>query len=114
MATATPTPARPEVDDYPCSDGKPMAETEVHGVNLLVSVQTLRHHYAPDPMVYVWGNRLLHYVRGDRRKHLAPDVFVALGVPNRVRDSYKIWEEGKAPDLVIEMTSPSTKQEDLE
>ena len=34
------------------------------------------------------------------------------GIPKKQRTNYLIWEEGKAPDLVIELTSKSTKRKD--
>ena len=34
------------------------------------------------------------------------------GIAKKQRENYLIWEEGKAPDLVIELTSKSTKRED--
>ncbi|HEY8741978.1 MAG TPA: Uma2 family endonuclease, partial [Chloroflexota bacterium] len=37
-----------------------------------------------------------------------PDILVALGVPDRVRPRYDLWFEPKAPDLVIEVLSPSS------
>jgi Uma2 family endonuclease len=41
-----------------------------------------------------------------------PDAFVVKGVsPNR-RRTYKIWLEGKAPDVVIETTSRKTRRKD--
>ncbi len=57
---------------------------------------------------------MMYYVEGDNRKHLSPDVFVTLGIPDdgRRRDAYLIWEEGKGPDFVIELTSKSTRRED--
>ena len=44
---------------------------------------------------------------------MAPDVFVVRGVPKRDRRIYKVWEEGKAPDVVFELTSASTRLADL-
>ena len=43
---------------------------------------------------------------------VAPDVFVVFGAPKRMRSSYKLWEEPKAPDFVLEITSRSTREED--
>ena len=43
---------------------------------------------------------------------LAPDVFVIFGVPKRQRLSYVVWEEGKAPDFVLEILSASTWRRD--
>ena len=42
---------------------------------------------------------------------VAPDVFVVLGADKRAahpRKSYKLWEEVKGPDFVLEVVSPST------
>jgi Uma2 family endonuclease len=106
---------RPQVAkaiDYPTTDGRPMAETELHGLVMVALIQTLREYFRARPRVYVWGNLLVFYQRGDRRKHVSPDVFVVRGVPKRVRDNYLIWEEGKAPEFVIELTSSSTRRED--
>src|SRR5262245_34469911 len=98
--------------DYPTSDGKPMAETEIHRDDMMDLIQTLQDYFAEERMVCVSGNMLMFYEEGNRRKHFAPDVFVVRGIPKKQRDNYLIWEEGKAPDLVIEITSKSTKRED--
>jgi hypothetical protein len=63
-------------------------------------------------MVYVSGNLLLFFEKGNKRRHLAPDVFVVKGVPKQKRLNYLMWEEGKGPDVVIELTSSSTRRED--
>src|SRR5436305_13190373 len=88
--------------EYPTSDGKPMAETDVHRQNMVDLIETLQDRYADDPDVYVSGNLLLFYNEGDRRTHVAPDVFMVRGVPKLPpRENYLVWEEGKAPDVVI-------------
>ncbi|MFL6236818.1 MAG: Uma2 family endonuclease [Thermoanaerobaculia bacterium] len=44
---------------------------------------------------------------------VSPDVFLVRGVPKTPRRRvYKLWEEGEAPSLVIEVTSDSTSDED--
>jgi Uma2 family endonuclease len=98
--------------EYPSSDGKPMAETDFHRAVMVDLIAELEDFYADDPMTYVSGDLLVFYERGNKRKHLAPDVFVARGVAKHTRDNYLIWEEGKGPDLVIEVTSKSTRMED--
>lgn len=99
---------------YPTSDGRPMAETDVHRDLMIDLIQTLDARFAPDPNIYVSGNLLVFYKKGDRRKHLSPDVFVVKGVAKRKRDNYLIWNERKGLDAVIELTSSSTREEDVE
>lgn len=96
---------------YPESDGKPMAETDVHRDEMVYFINALRQHYR-DQEVYVSGNLLLYYVEGDPRRCVSPDCLVAFGRPAGQRRIYKTWEEGKVPDVVIEVTSSSTRRED--
>ncbi|MHB1559410.1 MAG: Uma2 family endonuclease [Isosphaeraceae bacterium] len=112
MATI-PRQRRPRAIEYPTRDGKPMAETDLHRRDLTDTIQTLEDRFADRPRVYVSGNLMLCYEEGDRRKHVAPDVFVAFDVPKEPnRDHYLVWVEGKAPDFVAEITSKSTRRED--
>ena len=96
---------------YPESDGKPMAETDVHRDEMVYFIEALRQQYR-DQEVYVSGNLLLYYVEGDPTKCVSPDCLVAFGRPAGQRRIYKTWEEGKVPDVVIEVTSSSTRHED--
>jgi Uma2 family endonuclease len=100
--------------DYPTSDGRPMAETDHHRILMNNLIQTLEAYYADEPMVYVSGNLLLYYEPGNRRRHISPDVFVVKGVSKHERLNYLVWEEGKGPDVTIELTSSSTRHEDRE
>ncbi len=112
MATGYRNQSPPEID-YPTGDGKPMSETELHMWVTMDLIQTLAHHFAGDPMVYVGGDLLVYYAEGFPNKRLSPDVFIVRGVPKRPpRDNFLIWEEGKGPDVVIEITSKSTRRED--
>ncbi|HYV36829.1 MAG TPA: Uma2 family endonuclease [Gemmataceae bacterium] len=112
MATVkTKTPRRIE---YPTSDGKPMAETDLHRNLMIDVIQELEAWYADAPMTYVTGNLLLFYEEGNKRKHIAPDVFVVHGIPKRKRLYYLMWEEGKGPDAAIELTSKTTRKEDTD
>jgi Uma2 family endonuclease len=100
-------------NDYPTSDGKPMAETDLHRDLMLALIETLKWWYADRPDVYVSGNLLIHHEKGNRRMHVAPDVFVVKGVGNHVRENYLLWEE-RPIDVVIELTSKTTMLEDIE
>lgn len=113
MASHPTTKPMPPVE-YPTGDGQPVGETPIHRDNLLGSIEQLRRHFAGDPMVYISGNMFLYYVPGRKRRHVSPDVFVVKGIPDRQRDAYFLWEEGKGPDVVIEFTSATTSEEDLD
>jgi Uma2 family endonuclease len=90
-----------------------MGETDLHRDDMVDLIETLKDHFAGDPNAYVSGNLLVFYERGDRRKLVSPDVFVVRGVPKLPRrDNYLIWREGKAPEVVIEVTPKSTRRED--
>ncbi len=106
-------PATEDTTDYPESDGQPMAETELHRDLLIDSLLTLDARFQHIPDVCVSGNMLMYYTLGESRKSLAPDVFVTFGVARKQRRIYKIWEEGKPPDFVLEFSSKSTFENDL-
>jgi Uma2 family endonuclease len=111
------SPRPPEADDdyfYPHSDGLPVGETPAHVRNLVLGTDILDAWFAGDPQVFVAGNMFIYYVPRNRRKHVSPDVFVVRGVPkDKPRKKYLLWEEGKGPDLVVELTSASTAKNDL-
>ena len=110
---ASPEPEAVEVE-YPSSDGQPMAENDKQANAMVDLFLSLRAHYAADEQIYVGLDLLIYYQRGNNLRRVAPDVFVARGVPKRSRDTYKIWEEGKAPDFVLEVASPSSVDRDAE
>lgn len=116
MATTTQSAAL-TAQDYPDSDGRPLGETPLHIDNLTYLVHMLRIRYERDPQVYIAGNMFVYYVPGNRLRHVSPDVFVVLGIPKSTtpeRRRYLVWEEGKPPDIVFEMTSESTREEDID
>lgn len=108
-----PLSARPR-NDYPTSDGKPMAETDFHRILMNELIVTLQRWYGDDPDVYVSDNLLLFYEQHNKRRHISPDVLVALGVEKGIRENYLLWEEGVGPAFVIELTSKTTTEEDTE
>ena len=111
MATAQ-SHRRPKEVEYPTSDGKPIAETEDHRELMIDTIRALQMHPPTASRFYVSGNLLMYYKRGDKRKHVSPDVFAVEGLPTHRRLYYLVWVEGKAPDVVFELTSKSTKRED--
>ena len=100
-------------DLYPETDGEPMAASDFHLEILIWLLQTLRAHFAQMPDAYVSGDILTYYTEGDPRAVVAPDVLVAFGIGRKQRHTYKVWEEGKVPDFVMEFSSKTTYQNDL-
>ena len=97
---------------YPESDGKPMAETDIHA-RCIIDVRTmLDNYFARDPDVYVSGNLLLYYEEGNPRESISPDVFIVRGAGKRLRRTYRLWDERIPPQFVLEVTSSSTRWED--
>ena len=112
---AFPLPSAPTetADLYPESDGKPMAETERHFRELVKNFNRIENHFAHIPDVYVLGDMMMYYEEGNPRKSISPDIFVAFGIGRKERRIYKIWEEGKPPDFVLEFASKGTYRTDL-
>jgi Uma2 family endonuclease len=97
--------------NYPESDGKPMGETDEHIDETMRLRQLLKSYYAGQ-RVYVSGNLLVFYEQGNPKKFFVPDVFVAKGLDPGKRRIYKVWDERKPPDAIIEVTSKKTKKQD--
>ena len=63
---------------------------------------------------FAGGNMFLYYslLQVKREDFMGPDFFVALDVPSGERKSWVCWEEGKVPDVVVELLSASTAKYD--
>ncbi len=99
---------------YPEEDGKPMAASDYHRRLLMWTLQALEAHFEQNPEVYISGDIMMYYREGDPRICISPDVLVCFGINPKLRKTYKTWEEGKAPDFVMEFSSDSTYEKDLE
>ena len=104
----------PETIKYPDSDGLPMSENESQFWPILYVGSALDRYYQDREDVYVVGNLLLYYQKAPpgepatSAKSVSPDLMVVLGASKRVRSSYVLWQEPKAPDFVLEIASEST------
>ena len=96
---------------YPSGDGQPMAESAAQRQAIFYVVGALERFFEKREDVCVGGDLLIYYVEGTRAC-VAPDAFVAFGVPRGLRDRYLLWREGKAPDFVMEVASTSTWKRD--
>ena len=102
----------PDVIEYPDSDGLPMAENESQFWPILYVSSALDRYYQDREDVYVVGNLLVYYQQDDPKKTVSPDLMVVFGASKHVRSSYRLWEEPKAPDFVLEIASESTYRAD--
>lgn len=98
--------------EYPTSDGQPMAETTLHREIMADTIAALERRYAAAPDVWVGGNLFLCYEKGNPSAALAPDVLLAQGISKWKRPNYLLWQE-VPPALIVEITSRSTRREDL-
>lgn len=98
--------------DYLESDGEPVGETGIHSLRILNSLGALRAFFRNRSDVYVGANMFMYYTEDRPADVVAPDLFVVLGTHKKERRTWKIWEEGKAPDFIIEFTSEATKGKD--
>jgi Uma2 family endonuclease len=99
--------------DYPETDGKPMGETDIHVQELLDVLATLKDYFRNDADIYVAGNIMFYYEEGNPHAVISPDLFVVKGIQKQFRRIYKLWEERIPPCFVLEITSRSTRLEDV-
>jgi Uma2 family endonuclease len=97
--------------EYPESDGQPMGETDVHRLWMIRIYDLLKQRYRHD-RVYVGSDLLLYYTEGVPEEFVVPDDFVVLDSDSGMRRTFKIWEEGRVPNVVFEVTSRKTKKKD--
>ena len=96
---------------YPESDGEPLPDGQHQAPLYRAIVSTLEIHFRDYPDTSVNGNTFIYYEEGNPRRHIAPDCYVAFGVNVAAlleRNTYLLWEMGKAPDFVLEIASEST------
>jgi Uma2 family endonuclease len=118
-ATALSEPTAPGItspptqDELPCDDGVPM-ETERHRRQMELLINTLKPWLDQRDDGYVGGNMFVYFsvdqVRNQDFK--GPDFFAVLDVPKGERKSWVVWEEGKSPDVIVELLSESTAEFD--
>jgi Uma2 family endonuclease len=104
----------PTQDELPCDDGVPM-ETARHKYQMDLLIYSLRPWLTRQvENSYVGGNMFVYFslTQARRQDFRGPDVFVALDVPPGERKSWVVWEEGKSPDVVIELLSEQTASAD--
>ena len=99
---------------YPSSDGQRMAESPQQSEAMIDAVSCLEVFFQDRKDVFVASDLLIYYREAVPAMRVAPDVFVTFGTPQGHRMNYKLWKEGRPPDFVLEVASPTTVKEDVE
>jgi Uma2 family endonuclease len=106
--------APPPVERLITDDGEPM-ETARHRQQMTVLIESLEYAWQDRTDFYVGGNMFLYFSEMQVRNNefRGPDVFVVTNTTRRERLAWVVWEEdGKTPDVIIELLSESTEHVD--
>jgi Uma2 family endonuclease len=104
----------PSSEALVCDDGEPM-DTARHRQQMTVLIESLESAWSHRTDFYVGGDMFLYFSETQVRKNdfRGPDVFVVLDTNRRERRAWVVWEEdGKTPDVIIELLSESTEKVD--
>lgn len=97
-------------------DGEPM-ETNRHRIAMNTLIESLQQFWQGKDDYFVGGNMFVYYSSQQvrNRDYKGPDFFVVLNVDgSRPRQGWVVWdEEGRYPDVIIELMSPTTASNDL-
>lgn len=86
-----------------------VAQSVSHGHAVRLATAALDQRFRACADVLVAMELVVYHERGNNRAWLRPDVQVAISVKRGVpRSTFKVWEEGEAPNFVLEVASPST------
>lgn len=103
--------SKPDAVEYP--ERHWIAQSVWHGNAVGLAKAALQYHFRDRDDVLVAMELVVYYERGNNRAWLRPDVQVVFGVDGRRnRSTFRVWDEGKAPDFVLEVASPSTAERD--
>jgi Uma2 family endonuclease len=94
---------------------EPPLESELHLRQLLLLIQMLESLWKDRQDFYAFGNLTIYYSPNKQKTEdfRGPDFFVVLNTERRPRKSWVVWEEdGKYPNVIIELLSPSTANVD--
>jgi Uma2 family endonuclease len=99
----------PNQEQQPCEDGETM-ETQRHKMQMDLLIEGLDPWLEKREDGYVGGNMFIYFSQAQLKNQdfKGPDFFAVTGVSKKERKSWVVWEEEKAPEVVIELLSTST------
>jgi Uma2 family endonuclease len=110
--------AIPEEIIFPPGDlesNEPPLESDLHRDQIDLLIRLLRWWWRERQDFYVSGNLTVYYSPQQRKSQdfRGPDFFVVLDTDRKPRKSWVVWEEnGKYPNVIVELLSPSTADTD--
>jgi Uma2 family endonuclease len=105
---------------FPPSDlysDEPTVETELHLEQIMLLIKCLKWLWKDRNDFYAAGNLTIYYSPNQKKSEYfrGPDFFVVLGTERKTRKSWVVWEEdGKYPNFILEVLSPTTANTDKE
>jgi Uma2 family endonuclease len=103
---------------FPPSDlysDEPPVETELHLEQIMLLIKCLKWLWKDRIDFYAAGNLSIYYSPNQKKNEnlRGPDFFVVLGTERKTRKSWLVWEEdGKYPNVIIEILSATTANSD--
>lgn len=94
---------------------EPPLETELHLRQIILLLTCLEWLWKDKNDFYAAGNLTIYYSPRQLKSEFfrGPDFFVVLGCERKTRKSWVVWEEdGKYPNLILEILSDSTAKTD--
>ena len=94
---------------------EPPLETELHLRQIILLFNCLEWLWRDRNDFYAAGNLTIYYSprQSKSEKFRGPDFFVVLGTERKTRKSWVVWEEeGKYPNVIVEILSESTANTD--
>lgn len=96
---------------------EPPLETELHLRQIILLFKCLEWLWRDKNDFYAAGNLTIYYSQNKRKTEdfRGPDFFVVLDTERKTRKSWVVWaEEGKYPNIIVEILSDSTANTDRE
>lgn len=118
LSLANPEQATSETPVFPPGDlysDEPPLETYLHLRQLILLLTCLDWLWRDRDDYFAAGNLTIYYSPRQRKSEdfRGPDFFVVLGTERKPRKSWVVWEEeGKYPNVIVELLSDSTATTD--
>jgi Uma2 family endonuclease len=96
---------------------EPPVETELHLRQIILLFKCLEWLWKDRNDFYATGNMSIYYSPNQKKSEdsRGPDFFVVLETERKTRKSWVVWnEDGKYPNVIVEILSPSTAKTDRE